>query len=52
MKGPSPARRLRQVAASNPFQGGLTGIGLVTLATLGVAVVAAVICAVVLLLIG
>lgn len=47
-----PAKRLRRVLASNPFQGGLTGIGLVALATLGLAVAGAAICAAVLLLIG
>ncbi len=47
-----PARRLRQVADANPLQGGLTGIALVALATLGLAFFAALICVVILWLIG
>ncbi len=49
---PGPANRLRRVATSNPLQGGLTGIALVALATLGLALAGAVICLAALLLIG
>lgn len=47
-----PARRLKQVADSSPLQGGLTGIALVALATFGLAIIGAVICATVLWLMG
>jgi hypothetical protein len=47
-----PGRRLRRVAATKPFQGGLTGIALVVLATLGLGLAGAAICGAVLLLIG
>lgn len=52
MSAPGPGRRLRRVADSSPFQGGLTGIALVALATLGLVVASGFICAAVLLLIG
>lgn len=52
MRGPGPGRRLVRLANSKPLQGGLSGIALVALATLGLAVAAAAICAVALLLIG
>ncbi len=52
MSAMRPAGRLRRMAKSNPLQGGLTGIVLVALATLGLAAVGALICLLAILLIA
>lgn len=52
MSPSGPGRRLRDAIDDNPLQGGLTGIALVALATLALAVVGMVICVAVLTLVG